>query len=75
LEFILSKIQHNPEEPYWRSETYAYKDTLILFTVSCTADTVSFFSDPQDLDAALPLIDKYKEHIVAIGEVRHILNV
>lgn len=24
---------------------------------------------PEDLDAALPLIDKYKEHIVAIGEV------
>ncbi|XP_073682808.1 putative deoxyribonuclease TATDN3 isoform X2 [Garra rufa] len=24
---------------------------------------------PEDLDAALPLIDRYKEHIVAIGEV------
>ncbi len=37
------------------------------------ADTVPFCSAPQDLDAALPLIDKYKEHIVAIGEVRHVL--
>ncbi|XP_018948784.1 tatD DNase domain containing 3-like [Cyprinus carpio] len=26
-------------------------------------------ASPEDLDAALPLIEKYKEHIVAIGEV------
>lgn len=50
------------ENIYW-----FFKWSYILYLISVL---LSFL---QDLDAALPLIDKYKEHIVAIGEVRHVL--
>ena len=32
---------------------------------------VYLYLSAQDLDAALPLIEKYEEHLVAIGEVKY----
>lgn len=40
--------------------------------LSCYSEgikNVFFLTFLQDLDAALPIIEKYKDHLVAIGEV------
>lgn len=44
--------------------------TLKLWVINTNLN--SCFS--QDLESAVPLIEKYKEHIVAIGEVRHLAH-
>lgn len=40
-----------------------------MSTILAIKDNQFFLSLMQDLDAALPIIEKYKDHLVAIGEV------